>query len=363
MSEEQLLAAVLAAPQDDTPRLVYADWLTQRGDPRGEYIQLACRAFSLPKYTFEWDDVEMRAFALLRQHGESWRAPLADLMTSARFRRGFVWDATIDPARFGEVVPELLRRAPVEAVQLGDLDETRLRAIAASPSLAAVRNVGLHGAVGRAGLELLVRSQHLRRGATLGLWDPLDPDAGGALGGCDRIQSLVIPTGGQAAIPSIARMPSLVKLMLGVQGPLTRASIESLAGARLETLDLIGSGAGDLAAELGSPILRTLRLWHAGLSPVGARALIQRLSPTLENLDLSRNAIGDEGALAIAEAPQLAGLVDLNLERTGATDAAMHRLLRSPHLTKLEHVFGDTPLDVPGWRPGPRDGSLLRVRG
>ncbi|MEZ4237102.1 MAG: TIGR02996 domain-containing protein [Myxococcota bacterium] len=33
--DERLLDAVRAAPDDDAPRLVYADRLLERGDPRG----------------------------------------------------------------------------------------------------------------------------------------------------------------------------------------------------------------------------------------------------------------------------------------------------------------------------------------
>jgi uncharacterized protein (TIGR02996 family) len=38
--EQALLAAIEAAPQDMLPRLVYADWLDERNDPRGEYLRL-----------------------------------------------------------------------------------------------------------------------------------------------------------------------------------------------------------------------------------------------------------------------------------------------------------------------------------
>lgn len=38
--EGALLAAIAAAPDDDAPRLVYADWLEERGDPRAEYVRL-----------------------------------------------------------------------------------------------------------------------------------------------------------------------------------------------------------------------------------------------------------------------------------------------------------------------------------
>jgi uncharacterized protein (TIGR02996 family) len=46
------LAAVLADPADDVPRMAYADWLTERGDPRGEFVavqlELARGAGSCP---------------------------------------------------------------------------------------------------------------------------------------------------------------------------------------------------------------------------------------------------------------------------------------------------------------------------
>jgi uncharacterized protein (TIGR02996 family) len=38
--DEALLASVIASPSDDAPRLVYADWLDERADPRGEFIRL-----------------------------------------------------------------------------------------------------------------------------------------------------------------------------------------------------------------------------------------------------------------------------------------------------------------------------------
>ena len=42
--EREHLEAILSAPDDDAPRLVYADWLLSQGDPRssmlGELIQL-----------------------------------------------------------------------------------------------------------------------------------------------------------------------------------------------------------------------------------------------------------------------------------------------------------------------------------
>jgi uncharacterized protein (TIGR02996 family) len=43
MSDEPaFLQALQAQPNDDVTRLVYADWLDDRGDPRGEYLRLEC---------------------------------------------------------------------------------------------------------------------------------------------------------------------------------------------------------------------------------------------------------------------------------------------------------------------------------
>jgi uncharacterized protein (TIGR02996 family) len=43
MEEEAFLRAIAANPVDDGTRLVYADWLEERGDPRAEYIRLRLR--------------------------------------------------------------------------------------------------------------------------------------------------------------------------------------------------------------------------------------------------------------------------------------------------------------------------------
>jgi uncharacterized protein (TIGR02996 family) len=37
--EEPFIRAILDSPGDETPRLVYADWLEERGDPRGVYLR------------------------------------------------------------------------------------------------------------------------------------------------------------------------------------------------------------------------------------------------------------------------------------------------------------------------------------
>jgi uncharacterized protein (TIGR02996 family) len=46
--EAALLAAVQADPADYQARAIYADWLEERGDPRGEYLRLDMQLVTLP---------------------------------------------------------------------------------------------------------------------------------------------------------------------------------------------------------------------------------------------------------------------------------------------------------------------------
>jgi uncharacterized protein (TIGR02996 family) len=40
-TDDAFLQDILANPEDDTPRSIYADWLDEQGDPRGEFLRLA----------------------------------------------------------------------------------------------------------------------------------------------------------------------------------------------------------------------------------------------------------------------------------------------------------------------------------
>jgi uncharacterized protein (TIGR02996 family) len=46
--EDSFVQAILASPGEATPRLIFADWLEERGDPRSEYIRLGCQVEALP---------------------------------------------------------------------------------------------------------------------------------------------------------------------------------------------------------------------------------------------------------------------------------------------------------------------------
>src|SRR4051794_37823654 len=91
MSDEPaLLRAVRDDPDDDLPRLAYADWLEEKGErPRAAFIRAQLQRARLP-----WEDdrqAELQATErrLLIEHGLDWMPPEVPI-TSVRFRRGFV---------------------------------------------------------------------------------------------------------------------------------------------------------------------------------------------------------------------------------------------------------------------------------
>jgi uncharacterized protein (TIGR02996 family) len=46
--DEAFIQAILADPDDEATRLVYADWLDERDDPRGKYLRLQAQLATLP---------------------------------------------------------------------------------------------------------------------------------------------------------------------------------------------------------------------------------------------------------------------------------------------------------------------------
>jgi len=106
-----LLAAIYARPDDDDARMVYADALQGRSDPRGELIALQLG-----------NTGAARVRALLEAHGRDWLGPLAAIVLTFSFERGF-------PARV--------------AIDVGK--HAKIRAVASHPSWATIHTVELGG--------------------------------------------------------------------------------------------------------------------------------------------------------------------------------------------------------------------------
>jgi uncharacterized protein (TIGR02996 family) len=69
-----LLGAVADTPEDDTPRLILADWLEEHGEgARAEFIRVQCELARLPEYDPRRAELKQREEALLQAHEDTWR--------------------------------------------------------------------------------------------------------------------------------------------------------------------------------------------------------------------------------------------------------------------------------------------------
>jgi uncharacterized protein (TIGR02996 family) len=96
---DDMLAAIRAAPADDAPRLVYADWLLERGDLRGELINLQCGPQTV--------EIRKRVDALLREHQTQWLGAVAFVTRTQQWQRGFLVSAELTRRERGVVAPAI----------------------------------------------------------------------------------------------------------------------------------------------------------------------------------------------------------------------------------------------------------------
>src|SRR5438046_2537388 len=122
MTADPLLQAVLAEPQDDALRLVYADWLEEHGDPdRAELIRLQCELARLEPSDRRGQRLRRRERALLREHGKEWAGPLGRLKCSPYlgWRRGFVDSVReVEAQEFLDHLPAFFERHPLRVVEV-----------------------------------------------------------------------------------------------------------------------------------------------------------------------------------------------------------------------------------------------------
>jgi len=104
MTHQDFVEAILAEPSDDAPRLIYADWLEERGNPRGEFIRVQVEMATLARYTYggpmpaprnprhaaRFRELWKRQMELYASHCAEWVEPLIGKATGVFFERGCV---------------------------------------------------------------------------------------------------------------------------------------------------------------------------------------------------------------------------------------------------------------------------------
>ena len=75
-ADAAFLRAIREQPDDDLPRLIYADYLDERGDPRGEFIRLRCQLAGWVPELEPRSDLQRREQELLSRYLSAWLGPL-----------------------------------------------------------------------------------------------------------------------------------------------------------------------------------------------------------------------------------------------------------------------------------------------
>src|SRR4051812_36025319 len=108
-----LIEAIREHPEDDTPRLILADWFEENGQSaRGEFIRVQCELARAEPADPRRRELRLRQLHLLAEHERDWLGDWADLLVRWEFRRGFLHDAVFTPAPFIERGAELFRDEP-----------------------------------------------------------------------------------------------------------------------------------------------------------------------------------------------------------------------------------------------------------
>ncbi len=159
--EFAFLERIREKPADDGPRLIFADWLDEQGDSRGEFIRLQCALATLSADDPERLSLDDRERILLDTHESEWTKDLRDLAVGWEFHRGLIDAILVDTTRFVERGTDLFRLAPIRRVRFLNAAKG-FPALMESPLLTQVREIDLcDNDLGNGGPNMLARSPYL----------------------------------------------------------------------------------------------------------------------------------------------------------------------------------------------------------
>ena len=328
--KDALLDAIVAAPDDDAPRLVWAD---REGGERGELVVVQCALARHDVPRGEQVRLRARERELLHTNAERWsglREVLGQTWYGGLFTRGFVERVSIELETLAERAGELFERAPlVRSIELRN-DSTAKTGYGGTYDpyweLVAERHTRAYAAF-PAGRVTSLTATPVVYGGDFG--DGIDVPP------CSFADEFVALIG---ATRAFARLESLTlrddaTLDPSKLGPLARL-------AELHTL--ISGGTPALVAALRAmPSLARIRVPRHGLDLEALLAAPELARVTALHFDQL-----DDSELARVVASPAVGNVGRFEVKRGSPAYQVRPLARSPHLRKL--VALDVPLDDRG---------------
>jgi uncharacterized protein (TIGR02996 family) len=345
---DALRRAILDQPDDDTLRLIYADWLDENGQAdRAAFVRAQVWAVQAEPYSPDARKHEATAARLRKAHLSEWTRSLGQWATEAQFARGFIEHVQVNAPSFPRNATHLFAAEPIRSVQVVrfasayiDPGEATLDPFFQVPQLGRVTRLSFTGVRLSEGgdFDPLVECPYLANLTDLGL------------------RSTPVPPGWLATALIGPALPALAGLDLSDVshlGPCLASALPRTAHRRFLRLDLsrVTFTSDQIKAVLASACLRDveeLRLgWMTGIDREGALTHLNVgwVIPwnRLRLLDLSGQGVGHEGVLEIVKEtarrrePSPLRWLGLANNRIGAD--GVHALVRSdPSKLKLYYL-------------------------
>jgi uncharacterized protein (TIGR02996 family) len=280
------LADIIENPDDDTPRLIYADWLEETGgekeQTRAEFIRVQIALARMENGPDDEDErlrLKTRESLLLGLHLGNWLAEVPRVGSDARFRRGFIEQITLSEEALIDHWYDLFRAAPIRNLILDEVP--RLDRLCDLPICTVLESITLR---------------------------------------CHRALPLNLSTFFQHSFP---RLRALVLRSFEATGQ----HLQALGNARF------------------APQLHSLELTGAGLSGADLWRILQRKRfHQLTTLILNHNPLGDEGVARLIDSGILFGLNHLDLsyaQLTPRSGVLLGNASRMDSLTRLDLHFNE----------------------
>lgn len=333
--EATLRAAIIADPDADEPRLVYADWLMERGDVRGELIRLQCATPT--------SETRQRISELLAANWTTLAGPAAPFASKTTFDRGFVDRVTMTVAAFLKQGDALFSKEPIRTLRVDNpkFTERDLERLISSPAMARVRGLELSqlnpDAMPRRPLAALAKGTKfsaLRRLA-LDFCGESAADWFATLGAIDapKLEAVHLHYnhGSAELYRALATNPALSRLRTIQEYRFRNLDGDASAGKTIEAFTTLAHHRRSLKhLELS----QDANITDAAITPFFDEQSVVRL----EHLSITGAPLTNVTARAIAASPHSSALRVLHTHNASIGLEGLEALLASEHLGHLERL-------------------------
>lgn len=345
MELADFVQAIIEEPSNDDHRLILADYLEERDDPRSELIRLQFEMKATSKLDPKWSRLRSRELKLLREHGGFGTAPKIGRILS--WHGGFVDEIETTVAQLVDNSEELIGKTTVQAVQLKATSK-RFKKVFESPHLSRLK-------------KLTFKNNHIAndemceflRLETLGNLRELSINIG-ELGDSPAVtiskmehfsgletlslNGYSVGTGSARAIAGCSHLGKLRELAIGhsVADEGLRAIADSAHLKHLVRLELFGGFSAEGIAELrNGPFAQSLsKLVISSSLSFGPRGVADPF-PNLKSLELDSGLSND---VLVQIADQYRNLEELNLAGNLLNDLGIKALAESELLSSLRKL-------------------------